>query len=89
MSVVAAWRERAQQHEAAQRKLRAGLREKFPFAAECGDRLRAAGFKDARVVEAFENGVQYMEAIEGVLDSSDVLASLRDDAARKKKHEKK
>lgn len=87
-AVVAAWRERAQQHEAAQRKLRAGLREKFPFAAKCGDELRAAGFKDARVVEANEAGEQYGEPLTGLVASCDVLRALKDNSERQRRKDK-
>jgi hypothetical protein len=85
LSVVAEWRERAQQHEAAQRKLRAGLREKFPFAAKCGDELRAAGFKNATVVEACENGEQYGEPLTGLVSSTDVLIALCDNEKRQRR----
>lgn len=86
MSVPAAWRERAQQHETAQRKLRAGLREKFPFAAKCGDELRSLGFKDAKVVEARnEAGEQYGEPLTGLVASSDLMPMFADDAMRRKR----
>lgn len=84
MSVPESWKERAALHEQAQKKLRASLRQEFPFAAKCGDELRAAGFKDARVVEAFENGNQHGEPIETV-GSTEVLAMLRDNAQRQKR----
>jgi hypothetical protein len=84
MTAPAAGVERAAQHEAAQKKLRATLRQEFPFAAKRGDEVRAV-FKDARVVEAQEGGAQHGQPLTGLVDSGEVLMALADDAKRRKK----